>query len=82
VEGALLSWWLEQYSLRLASYADNVQQVARHLLANEFACMSLVACKTTDVRAFLERKALAAQTLNHVRSYLSRAFNRAIEVGR
>jgi integrase len=47
--------------------------------------MSLVACKTTDVRAFLERKAqagLAAQTLNHLRSYLSRAFNRAIEVGR
>jgi integrase len=83
--GALLSWWLEQFSPQLASHVNNAQQVGRHLLSSELAGMALVACKTTDVRAFLERKAksgLAPQTLNHLRSYLSRAFSRAIEVGR
>ena len=83
--GALLTWWLAKYSARLASHASNDSAVRLHLLPNELARMSLVACKPTDVRAFLDSKAqsgLAPQTLNHLRSYISRPFNRAIEVGR
>jgi integrase len=83
--GALLEWWLESYSHRLASHASNEGSVRRHLLTASLAELRLGACSSAAVEAFLdakEREGLRPQTVNHLRAFLSRAFAAAIRVGR
>jgi integrase len=81
----LLRWWVKSYAQRLASGASIESSVRIHLLSSRLAALTLQAARPTDIRAFLDAKeadGLNAQTVNHLRSFLSRAFNRAIEVGR
>ena len=81
----LLAWWIEAYSRRLASAASIASSVRLHLLPARLASLTLQAVRPADVRAFLDEKeaeGLSPQTLNHLRGFVSRAFNRAIEVGR
>ncbi|HUM12324.1 MAG TPA: hypothetical protein VLT82_15360, partial [Myxococcaceae bacterium] len=83
--GALLEWWLESYSHRLASHASNEGSVRRHLLTASLAELRLDACSSAAVEALLdakEREGLRPQTVNHLRAFLSRAFAAAIRVGR
>jgi integrase len=81
----LFHWWLETYAVRLASHASIAGAVRLHLLRSPLAPLQLKAVRPTDVRIFLDEKeaeGFSPQTVNHLRSFLSRAFNRAIEAGR
>jgi integrase len=83
--GALLEWWLATYSMRLASHASNEGTVRRHLLGSTLAELRLDACTSAQLEAYLDAKdtdGLRPQTVNHLRSFLSRAFAAAIRVGR
>jgi integrase len=83
--GELLGWWLRTYSPRLASHPSNEMSIRTHLLSSELVALPLRALRPEDIRAFLDRKEreeLSPRTLNHLRGFLSRAFTRAIEVGR
>ncbi len=80
----LLQWWLETCSVNSPSHASNVSQITRHLLPSSLAALPLTAVTAPRLRAFLKEKEqeLSPQTLNHLRGFVSRAFNEARAVGR
>jgi integrase len=83
--GDLLHWWLQRYSPRLASHDSNEATIRTHLLGSDLARLTLQATRPADVKALLDAKAetgLAPRSVNHLRSFLSRAFNQAISTGR
>lgn len=82
--GALLEWWLDTYSRPTAGHETNRTTIRKHFLGTELASLSLAAVTSGRIEAFLQAKTteLAPQTLNHLRSYLSRAFNAARRAGR
>jgi len=80
----LLRWWLDNYSINSPAHPSNVSQITRHLLPSSLASLPLTAVTAPRLRAFLKEKEqeLSPQTLNHLRGFVSRAFNAAREVGR
>ena len=80
----LLKWWLTTYSTGSPSHATNDGTIRRHLLNSELAALPLITVTSGRIEAFLQSKAaeLAPQTLNHLRGYLSRAFNAARRTGK
>jgi len=80
----LLSWWLTNYSERTPSHASNTYVVDKHLMGSTLAETPAAKLTATAVEAFLDGKAdeLAPQSLNHLRSFLSRAYGCAIRTGR
>ncbi len=82
----LLRWWMKSYAQRLASGAvHREQRPHRTCFRPGLAALTLQAVRPTDIRAFLDAKeadGLNPKTVNHLRSFLLRAFNRAIGVGR
>src|ERR1700737_172436 len=76
----LLQWWLEKFSKGSPSHEGSVYALKKHFLCSELAPLPLVAITAEKVESFLHEKSragLAPQTLNHLRGYLSRAFNAA-----
>jgi integrase len=83
--GELLRWWLENYSANLAAHPSNAISLRVHLLDSELARLTLRALRPVDVKAFMDakrREGLRPRSVNHLRGFLSRAFNAAIAVGR
>ena len=85
--GESLGWWLRMYSPRLASHPSNEMSIRTHLLSSGTRCAAAPRsfASLTYPCAFLDRKEreeLSPRTLNHLRGFLSRAFTKAIEVGR
>ena len=81
----LLKWWHRTYGRRLASATSIECNIRIHLLPSRLAGLTLQALRPQDIRAFLDEKLsekLHPGTVNKLRGDLSRAFNRAIEVGR
>jgi len=81
----LLRWWLATVSAGSPSHEWSERTVTKHLLSSELASLPLVAVSAERIEAFLHRKAqeeLAPQTVNHLRAFLSRAFNAARRMGR
>ncbi|ABS28397.1 site-specific integrase [Anaeromyxobacter sp. Fw109-5] len=80
----LLQWWLDTYSKPLASHATNESAIRVHFLASELASLPLTAVTAGRVEAFLQAKTgeVSPQMVNHLRGYLSRAFNAARRAGR
>ncbi len=80
----LLRWWLDTYSVSAPAHRSNKSAVERHLLTSSLARIPLNAVTDTRVEAFLQEKEreLAPQTVNHLRGFISRAFNAARKVGR
>jgi integrase len=82
--GELLRWWLENYSAHQAAHSSNAISLRVHLLDSDLARLTLRALRPVDVTAFMDRKrrdGLSPRTVNHLRGFLSRAFNAAIAVG-
>jgi len=82
---ALLNWWLTSCSTSSPSHARNESVIRTHLLSSELAPLPLTAITSAKVEAFLHRKeqeGLSPQSLNHLRGFLSRAFNTARRLGR
>ncbi|RKG63514.1 site-specific integrase [Corallococcus sp. CA054B] len=82
--GELLRWWLDTYSAVSPSHGTNTSAVARHLLTSSLAPLPLTAVTAGRIEAFLQEKGreLSPQSLNHLRGFVSRAFNEARKVGR
>jgi integrase len=80
----LLQWWLDNYSVNSPAHPSNLSQITRHLLPSSLASLPLTAVTAPRLRAFLKEKEqeLSPQTLNHLRGFVSRAFNAARDVGR
>ena len=82
----LLRWWLQEYSCGSPSDTTNQSAIAKHLVcsSSELGGLRLVDLKSGHVEKFIQRKSreVSPQTVNHLRGYLNRAFNRAIETGR
>ncbi|HET9596480.1 MAG TPA: site-specific integrase, partial [Anaeromyxobacteraceae bacterium] len=76
----LMRWWLEQYSSRSPGHGSNAGTVRAHILSSSVADKRLEHLRRGDVEALLvakEREGLSPQTVNHIRAFLVRAFNRA-----
>ncbi len=83
--GALLQWWLETYSAGAPSHRNNLSAIRCNLLASELANLPLIQVTAEKVEVFLHRKGqegLSPKYVNHLRGYLSQAFNAAKKTGR
>ncbi len=81
----LLTWWLDTYSAGSCSHRNTLSAVRCHLLASELANLSLVQVTAERVEVLLHRKGqqgLSPKYVNHLRGYLSQAFNAAKKTGR
>ncbi len=81
----LLCWWLQNYSAHLAAHASNEISVRVHLRDTDLARLTLRSLRPVDVKAFMDAKnqeGLSPRSVNHLRGFLSRAFNAAIATGR
>ena len=65
-----------------ASYGPCIGTIRKHLIGSSLGARRLVEIAAGHVEAFLEAKSseLAAETLNHLRGYLGRAFKMARQV--
>ncbi|HYD51874.1 MAG TPA: hypothetical protein VEA99_04575, partial [Gemmatimonadaceae bacterium] len=82
--GDLMRWWLETYSRHLEAHVSNESAVKRHLLSHPLAEKSLEQVTPADIEQLLQAKQgeLAAETVNHVRRFLVRAYNKARKAGK
>ena len=77
----LMTWWLETFSEGMPSHAKNLSTIENHLLKGKLADVRLAELTKGRIETFLDQKAkqgLSAQTVNHIRGYLSRAFTAGI----
>ena len=82
---SLMQWWLTEMSEGSPSHASNVAVIAKHLLSSELAALPLSQVTPQAIEALLQRKGeeeLGPQSLNHLRGFISRAFNDARRIGR
>jgi integrase len=80
----LLKWWLTTYVRPTSSYRRTESVVARNLLSSELSDLRLVEVTAAKIEVYLQRRAreLSPESLNHLRSYIATAFNRAARAGR
>jgi integrase len=80
----LLAWWLATYSAPKPSHAKNSSTVRRHLIGSDLGGFRVREVTAGRVEVFLQAKAseVGPQTLNHLRGFISRAFNCARRAGR
>ena len=80
----MLNDWLSKQSKKLKAHEKNTGVIERHLLTSPLAPMLLAKVRPSDIEKFLDAKddTLGAQTVNHLRSFLSRGFNAAIRLDR
>ena len=82
---ALLQWWLATYSAGSPYHRNTLSSVRCHLLASELASLPLIQVTAEKVEVFLHRKGqegLSPKYVNHLRGFLSQAFNTAKKTGR
>ena len=74
---ALLEWWIDAYLSKSPGYSRAVGTIRKHLIGSKLGRLRLVELTPGKIEAFLQAKVdlCAPQTLNHLRGYLSRAFN-------
>ena len=76
----MVEWWVNQFLAKRASYVQCIGTIRKHIIGSKLGGRRLVDVRSGHVEAFLEEKAgdFSAETLNHLRGYLGRAFNVAI----
>jgi integrase len=82
--GDLLRWWLDEYSCHHASHGRNASALRVHLLGAPLAGNKLEHVAPADIEELLQSKQgdLGPGTINHLRRYLVRAFNKARKRGK
>lgn len=82
--GDLMRWWLEAYSQHLAAHVSNESAVRVHLLSAALAEKPLEHVQPADIEQLLQSKEgqVSPQTVNHVRRFVVRAFNKARKAGK
>ena len=80
----LLAWWLETYVEKAPSGERTANVVRRNFFESELAPLRLAELTPGKVEGFLQSRTetLSPSSLNHLRSYLATAFNRARRAGR
>jgi len=80
----LLEKWLREERAK-ASHANTSSAVRKHLLEHPIAGLTLAQVRPSHVETLIAEKSgeggLAPQTVNHLRAFLSRAFNMALRRG-
>jgi integrase len=74
-----VKWWLEEYSRHHASHGRNVSAIRKHILGAPLAAKRLEDVAAADVEGWLQSKEgeVGPATINHLRRFLVRAFNKA-----
>ncbi len=82
--GDLLSWWETTYFKQSPAYAKSCGTFRRHLVGSNLSKSSIREVTTGRVEQFIQAKTreLAPQTVNHLRSFLCRAFSAARRAGK
>jgi len=77
---AMVTWWVEKFLSKRASYSQCIGTIRKHIIGSPLGARRLVDVTPGRVEAFLEEKTadFSAETVNHLRGYLGRAFNMAI----
>ena len=77
----LMRWWLDTYSIHMPAHKKNVGTVKCHVVESALADRALERVTKGDIESLLQSKqgALAPQTINHIREFIVRAFNKAAE---
>jgi len=80
----LLKWWLDNYSVASGSHRSNESAIRNHLLSAEIARLPLIAVTSGVIETLLHKKSgeISPQYVNHLRGFVSRAFNAARKTGR
>jgi integrase len=80
----LMRWWLETYSVHLEAHEQNGFAVRHHILGSRAAAKPLEQVTSAVVEQLLQAMegAYAPGTINHVRAFLVRAFNKARRAGK
>jgi len=81
--GELMQWWLDTYSRHQEAHDKNVATVRNHIIRSPLAAKRLEHVIPGDIEKLLQSKegGLAPGTINHVRQFLVRAFNKARRAG-
>jgi integrase len=82
--GDLMRWWLETYSVHLEAHEHDQFSVRSHILGSPIAAKRLEQVTPAAIEQLLQSKegSFAPGTINHVRSYVVRAFNKARRAGK
>ena len=77
----LMTWWLEHYQKKTASYGRTRSAVRKHIIGSTLGRVQLKRVTHGQVEALLcaKDKSLSARTVNHLRGFLETAFNTAID---
>src|SRR2546428_7560754 len=77
----LMRWWLDTYSVHMPAHKRNVGSVTCHVTDSPLADRLIDRLAKGDIESLLQSKqgALAPQTINHIREFIVRAFNKASE---
>jgi len=80
----LLQWWLDTYVKGSPSHARTVYGVRKHFQRTELGALRLIDVSPGRLEEHLQKRAAdyAPQTLNHLRTFILQAFNRARKSGR
>jgi integrase len=80
----LMRWWNAEYSRHLASHGRNVSAIRKHILGAPLAAKQLEHVTPADIEALLQSKHgdIGPGTINHLRRFLVRAFNKAAKRGK
>jgi len=81
---AMVEWWVAKFLSKRASYSQCIGTIRRHIIGSSLGARRLVDVTPGRVDAFLEEKSadFSAETVNHLRGYLGRAFNMALRTQR
>jgi integrase len=82
--GDLMRWWLDTYSRHQAAHGSNEGTVRCHILGAPIASKLLEHVQPGDVEQLLQSKEgqVAPGTINHIRQFFVRAFNKARKAGK
>lgn len=80
----LATWWLNTHSVNTVSHHRNVSWVTKHLIESPVGVIALREFKPAVLEDYLGSIAsnYSAQTLNHIRRFVTRIFNTATKHGR
>jgi len=79
----LLQWWLDTFSVESAAHGRNVGTVTNQLLKDPIAGLRLELVTRARLEQLLidkKRAGLGAESLNHIRGFVQRAFGAAIRL--
>jgi integrase len=80
----LMRWWLDTYSRHQAAHESNEGTVRCHILGAAISAKLVEHVRPGDVEQLLQSKEgqVAPGTINHIRQFFVRAFNRARKAGK